>query len=118
MKWWRRCNGYWTVHKTGTNGPTKCRKGRGDMSYWGMANAYIGHSAQWKGKVGKQWRTRCAKRPRKGMWRGPRSRGGHGGSCGTQECGHGSSTWTKCARGRYGEERLTLGGGRNEEDAK
>ena len=118
MKWLRRCDRCWRVHKTGTNGLTKCRTGRGDRSYRAMANAYIGHSARWKGKVGKQRRARCARHSGKGIWRCPRSWGGHGGSCGTRECRHGSNTWTKCARRRYGEGHVKLEGGRIKEEAK
>ena len=47
MRWRRRCKEYWTVHKTGRSGPKKCWTGRGDRSYQGMGNAYIGHSAPW-----------------------------------------------------------------------
>ena len=58
----------------------KCQKGRGDRSYQGMASAYIGHSARWTEQVNKQRRKRCAEHSRKGIWRGPRSRLGLGGS--------------------------------------
>ena len=51
-------------------------------SYQGMASASIGHLARLTGLAGNQWRTRCAKHSRKGIWRGPQSRGGHRGSCG------------------------------------
>ena len=35
-----------------------------------------------------------------------------------QERGRGNSTWTRCARGRYGEEHVKLGGGRKAKDAE
>ena len=117
-KWGQQCKGYWTMHKTGSNGRKKCRTGRGDRSYQGMASAYIGHSARWTEQAGKQRRMRCAEHSWKGIWRGPQSRGGHGRSCRMQEPRHGSSTWTRCARGRYGEEHVKLGVGRKTRDAE
>ena len=53
-----------------------------------------------------------------GTGRGPQSRGWQGKSCRTQECGRGGSTWTKCARGRYGDEHVKLGGGPKARDAE
>ena len=68
-------------------------------SYQGMASASIGHSARLTRLAGSQWGTRCAKHSRKGIWRGPQSRGGHGESCGTQECGRGSGYLDEVRRG-------------------
>ena len=76
QKWRRRCKGCWTVNKRDRNGRKKCRKGRGDRSYQGMTSASIGHSARWREQGGKRRQKRCAKRSRRGIWRGPQSRAG------------------------------------------
>ena len=103
-RWRQRCKECWTMHKTGRNGLKKCRKGRGDRSYQGMASAFIGHSARWTEQARKQRRKRGAKDSRKGILRGLQSR-----------CGRGGST---CASGRYGEEHVKLGGERKTRDSE
>ena len=76
--WRRRCKECWTAHKRGRDGRKKCRRGRGDRSYQGMASACIGHSARWTERGGGQQQKRCEKRSRRGRWRGPQSRAGRG----------------------------------------
>ena len=68
------------MHKTDRNGLNKFLKGGGNRSYQGMAGAYIGHSERWTERAGKQRRKSRAEHSRKGIWRGPLSRAGHGGS--------------------------------------
>ena len=76
--WRRRCKECWTAHKRGRDGRKKCRRGRGGRSYQEMASACIGHSARWTERGAGQQQKRCAKRSRRGRWRGPQNRAGRG----------------------------------------